>query len=269
MGKDAILLLELIQMIFLAVVQGLTEFLPVSSSGHLVLLQSLLGTREGDVFFDVVLHCGTLGSVVFAYRHEIGRLLRFDGAAIRYLVSLAVATLPAVAFGLLAQDLIESLFHSPAFVGVGLLISAAALLSTRASSAERDEESSHWEPVPVHPVRSLAIGMAQALAILPGVSRSGMTISASLWSGLARSEAARFSFLLSIPAIGGALVLQLFSGEPMPASQWAGVLSAAVVAFFVGLLALRWTALAVVKAHFWKFGFYCLVLGGVVLVVLR
>lgn len=262
-------MVEWLQMIILAVVQGLTEFLPISSSGHLVLTQALLATREGDVLFDVVLHCGTLGSVVFAYRHEIGRLLRFDSAAIQYLVSLAVATVPAVAFGLLARDLIESLFHSPAFVGLGLLISAAALLSTRASGSERGAERRHWEPVPVHPLRCLAIGAAQALAILPGVSRSGMTISASLWSGLARAEAARFSFLLSVPAIGGALVLQLLSGDPMPASQWAGVLSAAVVAFFVGLLALRWTALAVVQAHFWKFGFYCLGLGVVVLIVLR
>lgn len=262
-------MVEWLQMIILAVVQGLTEFLPISSSGHLVLTQSLLGTREGDVLFDVVLHCGTLGSVVFAYRHELVRLLRFDVAAIQYIVSLAFGTLPAVAFGLLARDLIESLFHSPVFVGVGLLISAAALLSTRASRSRRDAARSHWEPVPVHPLRCLAIGVAQAVAILPGVSRSGMTISASLWSGLAREEAARFSFLLSIPAILGALVLQLAGGQQMPLSHWGGVLSAAVVAFFVGLLALRWTALAVVQAHFWKFGFYCLALGVVLLIVLR
>lgn len=262
-------MLPWLQMITLAIVQGLTEFLPISSSGHLVLFQHLLSVREGDVLFDVVLHCGTLGSVIFAYRHEMRRLLRFDGPAIQYLVSLGVGTIPSVVFGLLAKDLIRSLFHSPAFVGVGLLISAGALLSTRASGSQREADRRHWEPVPIHPLRCLAIGCAQALAILPGVSRSGMTISASLWSGLARAEAARFSFLLAIPAIGGALVLQLLDGGSMPVSQWVGVLSAAVVAFFVGLLALRWTALAVVQAHFWKFGFYCLVLGIVVLAVMR
>jgi undecaprenyl-diphosphatase len=261
-------LLEWLQMILLATVQGLTEFLPVSSSGHLVLLQSLMGTREGDVFFDVVLHCGTLVSVMIVYRRELIRLLRFDRPALGYILSLVVGTIPAVIFGLLAKDFIEGLFHSPLTAGFGLLLTAAALFSTRWTKSGNKDRVEVWDPVAIHPGRALVIGLAQTLAILPGISRSGMTITASLWIGLARAEAARFSFLLSIPAIAGALVLQLFDGVSVVPGQVPALVVAAVVACLVGLLALRLTALAVVQAHFWKFGIYCLALGAVVLALL-
>lgn len=252
---------QLLQMIVLAVVQGLTEFLPVSSSGHLVLVQHFLETREGDVFFDIVLHVGTLGSVLVVYRREIIRLLRFDRPSLMYILSLAVGTLPAVAVGLLAKDLIENLFHSPVFAAGGLLYTAALLFSTRFARTGGRALAEPWEPLALAPVKALSIGVAQAVAILPGVSRSGSTIAASLWLGLPRAEAARFSFLLSIPAIGGALVLQLLSGEGQGRGDLLPLLVSALVAFGVGLLAIRWTALAVVQAHFWKFSIYCLVVG--------
>lgn len=263
---------DIIAMLILAVVQGLTEFLPVSSSGHLVLLQHLLGTREGDVFFDVVLHLGTLGSVLVVYRREVLRLLRLDRPAWGYILGLAVGTLPAVAVGLLAKDAIEGVFASPAFAAVGLLVTAAVLYSTRASRPAPSVPVAVWEPRPVTLWRALAIGSAQAFAILPGVSRSGSTIAASLWSGLERAEAARFSFLLSVPAILGALVLQLADGAGQALGSTgalAALAASALVAFGVGLLAIRWTALAVVQAHFWKFSGYCLVLGVAVLLMLR
>ncbi len=262
-------MLEWVHMITLAVVQGLTEFLPISSSGHLVLLQHLLGTRMGDLLFDVVLHCGTLGSVLVFYRREIRRLLRFDAPALRYLLNIAIGTIPAAVFGLTFRTMIESLFLSPWFVGAGLVLSAVALYSTRATRAPRATAPQAWEPMAIHPLRCLLIGAFQALAILPGVSRSGMTISASLWSGLERAEAARFSFLLSIPAITGALVVQLSDGVQLMATQWAVFVVVALVSFAVGLLALRWTAMAVVQAHFWKFSIYCVVLGAIVLLVMR
>ena len=104
---------ELLSMLVLAVVQGLTEFLPVSSSGHLVLFQHFLETREGDVFFDIVLHVGTLGSVLAVYRKEVLRLLRFDSFALKYILGLAVGTLPAIVVGLLAKDAIEAIFWLP------------------------------------------------------------------------------------------------------------------------------------------------------------
>ncbi len=261
-------MLELVQMLILAVVQGLTEFLPVSSSGHLVLLQALLQAREGDIFFDIVLHLGTLGSVLVVYRREVIRLLRFDKAAIQYLVALVVGTLPAVAIGLGLKDTIEELFHSPVFAAGGLFFTAALLFSTRFSRHSARDLPEPWEPQALPLTKALVIGCAQAFAILPGISRSGSTIATSLWLRVPRAEAARFSFLLSIPAIGGALVLQLSDGSVADAN-WPQLGLSALAAFGVGLLALRWTALAVVQAHFWKFSIYCVVVGSIALLVLR
>ncbi|MDX2473964.1 MAG: undecaprenyl-diphosphate phosphatase [Candidatus Krumholzibacteria bacterium] len=260
-------MLELVHMIILATLQGLTEFLPVSSSGHLVLTQHLLGTREGDIFFDIILHLGTLGSVLVVYRREIVRLLRFDSLSLRYILALVVGTIPAVIVGLVFRDSIESLFHSPVFAAGGLLLTAGFLFSTRYSTSDTAGLSEPWEPQAPDLSKALLIGCGQAFAILPGISRSGSTIAASLWLRVPRAEAARFSFLLSIPAICGALVLQLSDGVA-PGANWTWMILSALVAFGVGLLALRWTALAVVQDHFWKFSVYCVVVGAVALVVL-
>lgn len=260
-------MIELMKMILLAAVQGLTEFLPVSSSGHLVLFQHFLGTRQGDVFFDIVLHVGTLGSVLVVYRREIFRLLRFDRPALLYLGSLAAGTVPAVVVGLLFKSRIEDLFHSPLFAAGGLLLTAAVLFSTRYSVSSQ-ALADPWVPNAPSLWRALVVGAAQSIAILPGVSRSGSTIGAALWSGMARAEAARFSFLLSIPAVSGALVLQLMDGQSKSPMESAQLLLAGAVAFGVGLLAIRWTALAVVQSHFWKFSIYCLVVGVAVIVFL-
>ncbi len=260
---------EFLEMLVLAVIQGLTEFLPVSSSGHLVLTQHFLGALEGDIFFDIVLHVGTLGSVLVVYRREILRLLKFDKPAIGYLVGLAVGTLPAVVVGLLAKDLIEDLFHSPLFAASGLVLTAGILFSTKLARDTGQSLVEPWEPEAVPPKQAVLIGLAQAFAILPGISRSGSTIAASLWTGLGRAEAARFSFLLSIPTIGGALVLQLAGGGLQGRTDLGHLGLAALAAFAVGLLAIRWTALAVVQAHFWKFSFYCLGAGLVAFAILK
>jgi undecaprenyl-diphosphatase len=257
----------MLDVLLLAVVQGLTEFLPVSSSGHLVLLQHLLGSREGDLFLDVVLHTGTLGSVLVAYRREILRLLRLDRPARAYILALAVGTLPAVAVGLLLKDTVEAAFGSPYYAAVGLLVTGGLLLSTRAARS-REDLPEPWQPRPVGLGKALLVGCAQALAICPGISRSGATIATSLWLQLGRAEAARFSFLLSVPAIGGALVLHLLEGELSTRTSPLGLVLSALVALLVGLLAIRWTALAVVQRHFWKFAFYVIPLGLVVLGVL-
>jgi len=257
----------MLDILLLAVVQGLTEFLPVSSSGHLVLLQSLLGHHEGDLFLNVVLHAGTLGSVLVVYRREVLRLLRLDAPARGYVIALVVGTLPAVAVGLLLKDVVEAAFTSPIFAAVGLLVTGLVLLTTRAAHAKADAEGP-WTPQAVPPLKALLIGCAQAVAICPGISRSGSTIGASLWLGLPRAEAARFSFLLSVPAIAGALVLQIIDGDFSTRSGAVGLGLAAVAAFAVGLLAIRLTALAVVRAHFWKFSFYVIPLGLVTLAIL-
>jgi undecaprenyl-diphosphatase len=255
-------------MLILAVVQGLTEFLPVSSSGHLVLAQTFLKIRQGDIFFDVVLHLGTLGSVLAVYRREIRRLLRADGPAVRYILALIVGTLPAAVVGLVLKDAVEHLFHSPVFAAGGLFVTAALLFSTHFSGHDAQDLAEPWEPRALPWRQALLIGCGQALAIMPGISRSGATIATSLWLQVPRAEAARFSFLLSVPAICGALVLQVSHGANVGV-DWPQLILAAGLAFGVGLLALRWTALSVVRDHFWKFGVYCVLVGGIALLVLR
>jgi len=257
-----------LEALLLAVVQGLTEFLPISSSGHLVLLQHVFGADAGDLFLDVVLHCGTLGSVLVVYRREVGRLLRLDGPARAYILALVVGTLPAVVIGLTFKDFLEGLFQDPHAAAVALLATGLILLSTRAATLQAAGQVGVWEPRPPALGKALVIGCAQALAIVPGISRSGSTIATSLWLRLPRAEAARFSFLLSVPAIAGALVLQLLDGDLASRTGPAGLALAAVAAFLVGLLAIRWTALAVVQRHFWKFAFYAIPLGVVALLVL-
>ncbi len=252
---------EIVNLLILAVTQGLTEFLPVSSSGHLVLLQHFLSTREGDVFFDVLLHVGTLGSVVVVYRRELLRLLRLDRAAIGYVVALGVATVPAVIAGLVLKDFFEGLYQDPVFPASALLLTAALLFSTRFSRNMRASGQGEWEPRPLPLGKAFLIGCAQAAAICPGISRSGSTIAASLWLGLVREEAARFSFLMAVPAILGALVLNLADGVVVASGDAVPFALSALTAFAVGLLAIRLTALAVVQAHFWKFGFYCVAVG--------
>ncbi len=200
------------------------------------------------------------------------RLLRLDRAALGYVLSLALGTLPAVVVGLLAKDTVERVFSSPTFAAARAAADGGgAGLHPRGAPGARRASRHLGAAAPGALARALAIGCAQALAILPGVSRSGSTIAASLWTGLEREEAARFSFLLSVPAILGALVLQLLGGaaaEAAGAGAWLPLAGAALVAFAVGLLAIRWTALAVVQAHFWKFSGYCLVVGVTALLVL-
>lgn len=254
------------ELLLLAVIQGLTEFLPVSSSGHLVLLQNLTGAFVGDVSFDIILHLGTLMAVVVIYRREVRRLLRFDAPAVQYIFAMFIGTLPAVVVGLLLKDWIEKLFHSNLATGGALIITGLVLLSTRRAPDTQRTKVAEWHPIAPTLSKALLIGCAQALAIMPGVSRSGSTIAASLWLSLERAEAARFSFLLSVPAILGALVLNLTGGIPASQAAPGWLVIGAVVAFLVGLVAIKLTALLVVQRHFWKFSLYCLPLGILVLV---
>jgi len=256
------------KLIVMAIVQGLTEFLPVSSSGHLVLLHHWMEALQGDLFFDIVLHVGTLGAVVVVYRNELLRLFKFDKQALNYIAALIIGTIPAVIVGLLLKDFMEGLFGSPRAAGYALLFTGFVLLTTRKAVIKNNHDSD--ELVSPGLLKAFLIGCAQAVAITPGVSRSGMTIASSLLLGLPRVEAARFSFMLAIPAIAGALVLQLLDGAATETlASPVQLVITAIVAFVFGLLAIRLTALAVVKSHFWKFAFYCMPLGLLVLYITR
>ncbi|MDR2551820.1 MAG: undecaprenyl-diphosphate phosphatase [Treponema sp.] len=256
--------------VFLGIIQGITEFLPVSSSGHLVLLQKILGISEPALFFDTLLHCGTLLALAVAMHRDIWNLIRRPFQRITIL--LIAATLVTVGIVLLLGERIEDAFVSGRWLGQAFLVTALALfvseyLSRRPGSPRNDAEMD-W-------VDAVLIGGLQGIAVIPGISRSGFTLSGALSRKLERNLAARFSFLLSIPAILGALVFQvqelyrisrfqsvnpategLITGiEAAPLA--AGVLAAALVGFGAVLLMLR----IVHKRSLTGFGVYTALLG--------
>jgi undecaprenyl-diphosphatase len=218
--------------IILGIVQGLTEFLPISSSAHLVLVPSMLGWEEPELGLTVMLHLGTLVALLIYFRNDIlGLVLGVLGqgpdpaAARRVTRFLIIGTIPAVVAGLAFGGFFEDAFHRPYESSVELLFTALILIATerygeRAARHDLDDK------------RAFGIGAAQALAILPGLSRSGSTIGAGLLAGLTREEATRFSFLLSIPAIAGAGVLDAAEGElVVSGASVAGTIAAGVVGF--------------------------------------
>lgn len=261
----------------LGIVQGLTEFLPISSSGHLVIVQHLFGIVTDNIAFEVAVHAGTLLSVVAVYYADLWQMIVsfFSGifrlhrvqpfrndAYFRLSVYVIVATIPAVIIGLTLNDFFERIFHSVVLVGFTLTITGLILLSTRRVKTAGRELTFG---------KSLLIGCAQAVAILPGISRSGSTISGGIWCGLDRVKATRFSFLLSIPAILGAVVLHLKElSELVMVGSAAGILLVGfLTSFIVGYVAIKFLLKVVQSGKFSWFGYYCLLLGILVILFLR
>ncbi|MDR1910186.1 MAG: undecaprenyl-diphosphate phosphatase [Spirochaetaceae bacterium] len=256
--------MTILEAIVLGAIQGITEFLPISSSGHLVLLQRILGISGPVLLFDTMLHVGTLAAVVVVLRRDIGALLR---RIVQPLTGfLILGTIPTVAAALILKDRITAAFESGEYLGFAFLLTALALLAaeglSRRSGIIRPGEA-------MSPLDALIVGICQAVAIIPGVSRSGLTLSGALSRKLNRDYAARFSFLLSIPAITGALALQLLDlrGQNGPAETVgiealiAGTAAAAVVGFFAVQLMLQ-----IVRKHsLWGFAVYTAVLGTMIL----
>ena len=250
--------------LLLGFVQGATEFLPVSSSGHLVIGETLLGVDAPGIVFEVAVHVATLLSIFVAYRTRVWELgkgaLARDPNALRYLALIVLASVPAGLVGVLAEDQVEALFESPVVPGVGLLITGALLWSTRAALPRATGSVSTW-------TIALGIGLAQALAITPGISRSGTTIVAALWLGVEAREAAAFSFLMAIPAIAGAAVLQLpdVAGSGI---DWSAILAASIVAAVTGILAIRTLVALLARRAFHAFAPYCGAVGALFLLYL-
>ena len=222
--------------LFLGVLQGATEFLPVSSSGHLVMGQAFLGVEQPGVGLEIVLHLATLASVLAVYRERIVALaagvFRRDPEALRYAGLLVLASVPAGIVGVGLGGFFESLFDSLRATGAALVFTGCVLWTARRPLARSPSGAPDA-------LAALVMGVAQALAIVPGVSRSGTTVAAALWRGVAPAEAAAFSFLMSIPAVSGAALLKLSDARA------AGVLAspqtwmAAVAACVAGVLAIR------------------------------
>jgi undecaprenyl-diphosphatase len=299
--------MTLIEAIVLGIVQGLTEFFPVSSSGHLVMTEELLGLSLPGVAFDVALHVATLVSVIIVYRQRLMGFVR--GAARRetwsYLGRLVLATIPAAVVGVLFKDWFEARFDDPVFAGTMLLVTGCIVWSSRwALAAERVRTievlplafvlivavlagttipllavltiaavimtvarvtAAQTEPEPSW-MTAVAMGVAQAAAILPGISRSGSTVLAGLWRRLDPVAAAEFSFLMSIPAILGAAVLSLpdlaAEGATVPAPQ---LISGALAAGIAGVAAIRFFVSMLRRRSFHVFAWYCWVVGALFL----
>ena len=270
--------------IVLGVIQGLTEFLPVSSSGHLALAQYFFRIREPQLFFDIMLHLGTLGAVVVVFQrdirdifaalfgrepgrkdarrktqdarqegdageeqsHHAHRMTKSSGR--RFALLIVLGMLPTVIIALILSKFVEALFVMPLFVS-GMLIVTGIILwsSSRFSSTS---------PRSLNPISALIIGAAQGIAAIPGISRSGTTISVALMRGVDREEAARYSLLLSVPAIIGAVILELKDLSSVNVSAWT-VAGGALTAFVVGYLAIKSLLRTLRRGRFSMFAYYC------------
>lgn len=245
--------------LFLGLVQGLTEFLPISSSGHLVLAEELVGFHPPGLYVEVGLHVATLLSVFVAYRVRIAGLSRGlatgDRESWRYAGLLVLASVPAAVAGLFFREYFVESFDSGLSIGVQFLITALILWATKPVIGRATAET-------ISLSTALLIGVAQAVAILPAISRSGATIATALWLGIAPGPAAEFSFLLSIIAVAGSALLEarhIPAGTDLLAP---GFLIAFVAALLSGIWAIRFLVALLRRGRFHGFAPYCAVLGG-------
>ena len=269
--------MDWIESLVLGVVQGLTEFLPISSDGHLTITQ--LGfehftgkkTSAADkIFFDVMLHVGTLMAILLSYRNQIfagARGLLNDMAevsapykrssVIRTGVLAVIATLPLIPDKLLFMKFIEKTFDSLTYAGIGFLITAVILVFTiRLKGGEKGPAETSW-------LDALLIGIAQMFAPLPGVSRSGLTISAALALGFSRTWAVNFSLMMAVPAILGATAFELRKVDPrtLTGDRVAQIIASAALAGVIGYLAIVWLLRLVRSGRLWYFSVYLVILG--------
>lgn len=263
--------MSVIEAILLGIIQGLTEFLPVSSSGHLELAKDLLGDTsvpEESMLMTVVLHAATAFSTIILFRKEItqilGGLFRFkNNEQFQYSLKIILSMLPAAAAGVLLEAQIDQFFGGEILlVGLMLLVTGGLLFLT---------DKAKSTPKPVGLKSALIVGVAQAIAILPGISRSGATISTAVLLGIDRERATRFSFLMVVPLILGKMAKDILSGD-LASSQTAPTLLIAgfATAFLSGLLACRWMMTLVKRSQLRYFSVYCFIAGfGAIIYSLR
>lgn len=243
-----------IHSIFLGLVQGLTEFLPVSSSGHLVITQRLLpGFSQPGILFDIILHFGTLSAVLVYFRKKLTSYLH-----ISYLQILAAGTLPAVILGLLFKNQIEVIFGNIRLVGCALIITGLFNYFTDKMKLKNNE---------LRTGNVFIIGLFQALAIIPGLSRSGSTIFAGVFQGINKKKAAEFSFILSVPAVLGANLLEIFSAGNSSFQNLNLYIIGFMMAFLTGIVSLKLVFKFLTQKSFKYFAYYCFVVGMVIILL--
>jgi undecaprenyl-diphosphatase len=265
--------MSLAQALFLGFIQGITEFLPVSSSGHLVIFQNIFGLKEPNLFFDVALHFGTLLAVLIVLKKEVFSLLKGllsfsvhifkgrkhelveqDKAMARLAGLIIVGLVPTALLGFFFRSIIEVLFNSLLGVGCMLLITGIFLWTTRMTG------EGHKDTGNLSILDAILIGFVQGLSIAPGISRSGSTIAFALFRKVKKSAAVRFSFLLSIPAILGAMVLE-WENPLLQQGELLNVLAGTVVAAIAGYICLKLLIRMVQKGHLYYFSPYCWAVG--------
>jgi undecaprenyl-diphosphatase len=247
---------------FWGLIQGLTEFLPISSSGHLVLVPALLGREPPDLATSAMLHLGTLLAVLIYFRKEVLEVLTFTERGRRLLVLLLIGTIPAAILGLTLESQFEWLNDRPRGVAIALFITGVVLFATK------------WLPIGSRTAEeatvkdTILIGLGQAVALIPGVSRSGSTITTGLLRGFSHAEAARYSFLLGIPAIAGA---GLFEGKDFldsGATLGGEILVGVAVAAISGYAAIAFLLRLIGRTGLYPFGIYCMVAATTALIIL-
>ncbi len=262
--------MNIIEAIILGVIQGLTEFIPVSSSGHLVLFHEAFGSGiQNTLAFDVALHSGTLLALMVFFRRELLELLlgllgKNDKQRLAWLI--AAATVPAALAGMMLSDLAEDTFRTPALVAVNLVVIGVLMIVAENVMTKRRK---HTGLEKISNSQALTMGLAQALALIPGVSRSGSTITAGLFMGLDRVAATRFSFLLAVPIISGAVAKIVIDGGLQGSSDELGIFVTGIAAAFIsGLFAIRFLLRFLAKHSLHVFAYYRFGLAAIVLLAL-
>lgn len=249
--------------IFLGAVQGISEFLPISSSGHLVLFQNILGIKTPEIFFDTMLHLGTFFAIILFFFNDIKFFLKDllkeikekkKGENINFLLCLIIGSLPIIIVGLLLQDKIDVIFSSLKIIGFSFLFTSLILFLTYFFQKQKKSSNLNFK-------NSFFIGIFQAIAILPGVSRSGATISASIFSHIDKEKAFQFSFYLGAIAILGAAILQIPEIQNLNQNQVVINLIGFLISFLTGYFALVLLKKVYLSNKFYLFGFYTLLIG--------
>jgi undecaprenyl-diphosphatase len=259
--------MDILEAIVLGIIQGLTEFLPVSSSGHLELVKAILGDNsaaEQSLTFTVVLHFATALSTIVVFKNEVEEILRgllqFKwNSEFKFSLKIIISMLPAVIVGLVFEKELESLFGGKILlVGCMLLLTAVLLLLADKAKSTKKEVSY---------LNAMIIGFSQAIAMLPGISRSGATISTSVLLGVDRTRAAKFSFLMVVPLIFGKIGKDLVSGNlNLQSSEIIPILIGFISAFISGLLACKWMISIVKRSKLSYFSIYCAIIGSVTII---
>ncbi len=290
--------MSLIESIIMGIIQGVTEFLPVSSSGHLAIFKNFFGMSEVGISFDILLHVGTLVAVFVCFWKDIWELI-VNGVGIiidacknvgryfsnlingkkpsytkkdylkvistpyrRYVMLIIIATIPTGIMGILLKDTIEAVSMALLVPGICLLITSILLLiADKAKDGDENEENVSYKKAGI-------IGICQGFATMPGISRSGTTITACLMAGMERAFAVKFSFIVSIPAILGAAILDLpdMFSESISAAQWANYTVGMAVSAVVGYICIKTMLQVVRKKKFKVFSLYCLIMGLVAII---